>query len=39
MDASTSGNMLWHGALTASKTINDGDSLVFSIGDIDLTLA
>lgn len=38
-DASTSGNLLWHGSLTASKTINDGDSLEFAIGAIDLTIA
>jgi hypothetical protein len=38
-DASTSGNLLWHGALTAAKTIADGDSLQFSIGNIDLTIA
>jgi hypothetical protein len=38
-DASTSGNMLWHGALTASKTIGDGDTLEFAIGNIDLTIA
>lgn len=38
-DASTAGNLLWHGALTASKIVNDGDTLEFSIGNIDLTLA
>ena len=38
-DNSTSGNLLWHGALTASKTVNDGDTLEFSIGNIDLTIA
>ena len=38
-DASTSGNLLWHGALTASKTVADGDTLEFSVGNIDLTLA
>ena len=38
-DASTSGNLLWHGALTASKTVADGDTLEFSAGNIDLTLA
>jgi len=38
-DASTSGNLLWHGALTTSKTIADGDTLEFSIGNIDLTVA
>lgn len=38
-DASTAGNLLWHGAMTASKIVNDGDTLEFSIGNIDLTLA
>ena len=37
-DASTSGNLLWHGALTAPKQIDDGDSIVFGAGDIDLSL-
>lgn len=38
-DASTSGNLLWHGAMTASKIVNDGDTLQFSTGNIDLTIA
>lgn len=38
-DSLTAGNRLWHGAMTASKTIDDGDSLQFAIGNIDLTLA
>lgn len=38
-DALTTGNLLWHGSMTASKTVNDGDTLEFSIGNIDLTLA
>ena len=38
-DAVSSGNLLWHGAMTASKTIADGDTLEFSAGNIDLTLA
>ena len=38
-DASTGGNLLWHGFLSASKTIADGDALVFAAGNIDLTLA
>ena len=38
-DAPSSGNLLWHGAMTASKTIADGDTLEFSAGNIDLTLA
>lgn len=36
--ASTAGNLLWWGPLTASKAVGDGDSLVFAIGDIDLSL-
>lgn len=38
-DAETSGNLLWHGALTASKTVGDGDTIEFAIGNIDLTVA
>jgi len=38
-DAASAGNLLWHGALSASKTITDGDSLEFAIGNIDLTIA
>jgi len=37
-DASTSGNLLAWKAIT-SVTINDGDTLNFPIGDIDVTLA
>lgn len=36
--ASTGGNLLWHGAMTASKTVGDGDSLAFAAGDIDFSL-
>lgn len=38
-DAVSGGNLLWHGAMTASKTINDGETLEFSAGNIDLTIA
>jgi len=38
-DAVSAGNLLWHGSLVASRTVNDGDSLLFSIGNIDLTMA
>lgn len=38
-DASTTGNLLWHGSLAASRTVNDGDTLSFAIGAITLTLA
>jgi hypothetical protein len=36
---SGSGNLLWHGAMTASKTVNDGDTLEFAAGNIDLAIA
>ena len=38
-DASTSGNLLYHGALTAPKTIADGDTLRFASGNITITEA
>jgi hypothetical protein len=38
-DALTNGNRLWHGALTASKDLGDGDSIVFAVGELDFTLA
>ena len=38
-DALTSGNLLYHGALTASKTIADGDTLRFASGNITITEA
>lgn len=37
-DAATTGNCLAHGALSASVTINVGDSLVISAGNLDITL-
>ncbi len=37
--AATGGNMLWHGALAAARTINDSDTLTFAPGAINLTLA
>ncbi len=36
-DASSGGNLLIHGALTASKTIESGDILKLAIGDMDIT--
>lgn len=36
-DAASSGNLLIHGALTASKTIESGDILKLAIGDMDIT--
>jgi hypothetical protein len=38
-DASTSGNCLWHGALTASVAIAVNDELKISAGSLDLTMA
>ena len=38
-DASSGGQLLWHGAMSASKTIADGDTLQFNTGNIDLTIA
>jgi len=38
-DAVTGGNLLWHGGLTASKAVGDGDTIEFAIGNIDLTVA
>ncbi|WP_078548643.1 phage tail fiber protein [Litchfieldia alkalitelluris] len=35
-DASTAGNLLWHGALSASKTVANGD--IFKIGAGNLTV-
>jgi hypothetical protein len=32
------GNMLAHGALTASKAVTSGDTVIFAIGDLSATL-
>ena len=37
-DAVSGGNMLGHGALTTSKTIDSGDTAQFAAGDITVTL-
>ena len=37
-DDPSAGNMLAHGTLTASKTIDSGDTASFAIGDLDITL-
>lgn len=39
LDASTVGNLLYHGALTSSKTIATSDQLKVAAGDISVTLA
>jgi len=33
-DAASGGNMLWHGALTTPKQIDDGDLLNFNVGQM-----
>lgn len=38
IDAASGGNMLMHGALTASKAVGSGDTPKFNIGAIDITL-
>lgn len=38
-DASSGGNLLWHGAMAAAKQVNAGDSIQFATGSIDLTIA
>ena len=38
-DASTGGNLLIHGALTASKAVDTGDILRVATGDMDITAA
>jgi hypothetical protein len=38
-DASTSGNLLIHGAFSAAKTIATGDILRINAGDLDITAA
>ena len=37
-DAASGGNMLAHGALSASKVVESGDIVRFPIGDLDVTL-
>lgn len=36
-DAATGGNLLYYGALTTSKTVNDGDSIRFTADSITIT--
>jgi hypothetical protein len=38
-DASDEGNLLFHGALSASKTIETNDTFQISSGNLDITLA
>lgn len=36
MDASSAGNVLYHGALTLAKTVNNGDTFKYNAGDLDV---
>lgn len=38
MDAATVGNVLFHGALSANKTLNSGDTFTIATGDLDVAL-
>ena len=38
-DAVTSGNLLMHGALSASQAVNNGNIFRFNAGDLDVSLA
>jgi len=38
-DAITAGNLLMHGALSASQTVNNGNIFRFNAGDLDISLA
>jgi len=37
-DAATTGNMLFHAALSATKTVLNGETLTFAAGDLDVQL-
>ena len=37
MDADTGGNVLYHGALTATRDVGDGDQFKFAAGDLAAT--
>lgn len=39
LDATTSGNLLYHGALTTSRAITSGDIFRVPTGDLDITCA
>lgn len=38
-DAATAGNLLWHGEMSAPRTVLDGDTLAFAAGALTVTLA
>lgn len=38
LDAATAGNLLWHGALTSSKSVNTGDTFTVKAGNLTISL-
>lgn len=38
-DAASAGNLMFHGALTIAKTINNGDTVTFPAGSLTITFA
>lgn len=38
LDASSAGNLLWYGTLTANKTVDSGDTVRFVAGDLTTAL-
>lgn len=38
LDASSGGNLLYHGALTTAKTVDNGDIFKFTSGNLSVTL-
>lgn len=39
LDAATGGNLLFHGALTVSQTVNTGNTVSFAAGSLQITFA
>jgi hypothetical protein len=37
-DASTGGNMIWHGPLNASRAVGSGDQFFFNTGDVSTSM-
>ena len=38
-DAASSGNLLYHGAVSSSKTVASGDTISLAVGQLTVTLA
>jgi len=37
-DALTAGNLKWHGPVTVTKDVGDGDTFEFAVGELDVSL-